>query len=106
MSECITQEDAMNMSTEQAIQILKPMQSMMRDQHGCPISDAYFALEKAIEELEKKADAVEVVRCKDCGAFRKFATKKYEWETDGFCNQTNWCMRDDDYCSDGERRSE
>lgn len=49
---------------------------------------------------------VKVVRCKDCGAFRKFATKKYEWETDGFCNQTNWCMRDDDYCSDGERKEE
>ena len=59
MSECMTQEDAMNMSTEQAIRILKPMQSMMRDQNGCPISDAYFALEKAIEALEKKVDAVE-----------------------------------------------
>lgn len=58
MSECMTQEDAMNMSAEQAIQILKPMQSMMRDQHGCPISDAYFALGKAIEALEQKADAV------------------------------------------------
>ena len=59
MSECMTQEDAMNMSTEQAIQMLKPMQMMMRDQHGCPISDAYFALGKAIEALEQKADAVE-----------------------------------------------
>ena len=49
----------MNMNAEQAIQILKPMQSMMRDQNGCPISDAYFALEKAIEALEKKVDAVE-----------------------------------------------
>lgn len=54
MSECMTQEDAMNMNAEQAIQILKPMQSMMRDQHGCPISDAYFALGKALEALGKE----------------------------------------------------
>ena len=54
MSECMTQEDAMNMSTEQAIQILKPMQMMMRDQNGCPISDAYFALGKALEALGKE----------------------------------------------------
>jgi hypothetical protein len=54
MSDCMTQEDAMNMSAEQAIQILKPMQRMMRDQHGCPISDAYFALGKALEALGKE----------------------------------------------------
>lgn len=106
MSECITQEDAMNMSTEQAIQILKPMQSMMRDQHGCPISDAYFALEKAIEALEQKADAVSVVLCKDCGHFRRFAKKEYEWESDGLCTWTGFTTNDNDYCSDGERKSE
>ena len=54
MSDCMTQEDAMNMSAEQAIQILKPMQMMMRDQHGCPIRDAYFALGKALEALSKE----------------------------------------------------
>ena len=54
MSECMTQEDAMNMSAEHAIQILKPMQMMMLDQHGCPISDAYFAIEKAIDALERE----------------------------------------------------
>lgn len=51
MSECMTQEDAMNMNNEQAIQILKPLRDMMRDQYGCPISDAFFALNKAIEAL-------------------------------------------------------
>ena len=54
MSDCMTQEDAMNMNAEQAIQILKPMQMMMRDQHGCPRSDAYFALGKALEALGKE----------------------------------------------------
>jgi hypothetical protein len=47
----MTQEEAMNMSNEQAIQILIPMRNMMCDQHGCPISDAVFALDKAIEAL-------------------------------------------------------
>ena len=51
MSECMTQEDAMNMSNEQAVVILKPLMNMMRDQYGCPISDAYFALDKAITAL-------------------------------------------------------
>ena len=41
----------MNMSNEQAIQILIPMRNMMYDQNGCPISDAAFALDKAIEAL-------------------------------------------------------
>ena len=53
MSECMTQEDAMNMSNEQAVAILKPLMDMMRDQNGCPISDAYFAVGKAIEALSQ-----------------------------------------------------
>lgn len=66
MNDCMTQEDAMNMNNAQAIQILNPMQKMMIDQHGCPVSDAYFALGKAIESLKTNADVVEVVRCEDC----------------------------------------
>ena len=51
--EMMTQEEAMNMSNEQAVQILIPMRNMMCDQNGCPISDAVFALDKAIEEYDK-----------------------------------------------------
>lgn len=51
LKEMMTQEDAMNMSNEQAVQILIPMRNMMCDQNGCPISDAVFALDKAIESL-------------------------------------------------------
>lgn len=51
MSECMTQEDAERMDNEQAVAILKPLRDMMRDQYGCPISDAYFALDKAITAL-------------------------------------------------------
>lgn len=51
MSDMMTQEESMNMSNEQAVQILIPMRNMMFDQYGCPISDAVFALDKAIEAL-------------------------------------------------------
>ena len=51
MSDMMTQEEAMNMSNEQAVQILIPMRNLMCDQNGCPISDAVFALDKAIEAL-------------------------------------------------------
>lgn len=51
MSNTMAQEEAMNMSNEQAIQILIPMRNMMCDRYGCPISDAVFALDKAIEAL-------------------------------------------------------
>ena len=51
LKEMMTQEEAMNMSNEQAVQILIPMRNMMCDQNGCPISDAVFALDKAIESL-------------------------------------------------------
>ena len=51
MSDMMTQEEAMNMSNEQAVQILIPMRNMMYDQNGCPISDAVFALDKAIDAL-------------------------------------------------------
>jgi len=53
MSDCMIHGDAINMSNERAIEILKPLQKMMCDQHGCPISDAYFAVEKAIRALER-----------------------------------------------------
>lgn len=78
MSECMTQEDAMNMSNEQAVAILKPMMNMMRDQYGCPISDAYFALDKAITALSqpqrikgkwerKESDLSWWYECSECG---------------------------------------
>ena len=56
MADCMTQEDAMNMSIEQAIEILVPMRDMMLDQNGCPISDAYFALDKVIKYAERRGN--------------------------------------------------
>ena len=53
MSECMTQEDAMKMSNERAIYILKDYSNFMLDRNGCPTSEMYFAVQKAIKSLEK-----------------------------------------------------
>lgn len=74
----LSQEDAMNMSDEQALKILKPMRDMMRDQHGCPISDAYFALERAIDALT----AQQWISCSE--RLPKDGTYLC-WEWQGFC---------------------
>lgn len=76
LKEMMTQEDAMNMSNEQAVQILIPMRNMMCDQNGCPISDAVFALDKAIESLSVDVvpirhghwiyDGFDII-CSECG---------------------------------------
>lgn len=39
------------MTREEAIAILKPFRDCMVDQHGCPISDAVYALDVALDAL-------------------------------------------------------
>ncbi len=96
MSECMTQEDAERMDAKQAIQILKPLMDMMRDQYGCPISDAYFAIGKAINALDEQD---KIVRCKDCkwyGADLKVCCcPKSQIEND---------VEPDWFCADGVRK--
>lgn len=65
MSDMMTQEEAMNMSNEQAVQILIPMRNMMCDQNGCPISDAVFALDKAIEALSADRPQAKWIPCSE-----------------------------------------
>lgn len=91
MSECMTQEDAMNMSAEQAIQILKPMQMMMRDQHGCPISDAYFALGKALEALGKEPKWIPV-KFRQMDEEEKQSIKPYLEEHYGYTLDESDCI--------------
>lgn len=100
MSDMMTQEEAMNMSNEQAVQILIPMRNMMCDQNGCPISDAVFALDKAIEALSADRPQGEWVldpdgmdwnipawRCSRCG----FVANYIGTEANGFGrNPMNW----------------
>ena len=71
MSDMMTQEEGMNMSNEQAVQILIPMRNMMCDQNGCPISDAVFALDKAIEALstDRPRGMWELVPCTDLSEY-------------------------------------
>ena len=98
MSECMTQEDAERMNNEQAIAILKPLRDMMRDQYGCPISDAYFAVGKAIEALSqpkrikgrwirKESDLSWWYECSECGESPLFDPYEHEVRTP-FCP---WC---------------
>ena len=41
------------MSIEEALAILKPFRNCMVDQHGCPISDVVYALDLAMDALER-----------------------------------------------------
>lgn len=93
-SEMMTQEEAMNMSNEQAVQILIPMRNMMCDQNGCPISDAVFALDKAIEALSADRPTGECKTCK--------RSSDYRWsigENDTRCPiEEHYALPKDGYC--------
>jgi len=54
-----------------------------------------WALEDAVHNssINKKADMVEVVRCKDCKHYMTI-----------HCTCDGCCISDDWYCADGERR--
>lgn len=59
------------------------------------------AIEKVIETIVNElpsADAVEVVRCKDCKHYKPFdKSKKFD------CPQGLYAVFENDYCSHGER---
>lgn len=90
------------MTREEAVEVLKERYitcvGIGLDNHANRVNEA---LDMAIEALS--AEAVEVVRCKDCKYWR-------EWENRvGSChrseNRYNWFGVDStDYCSFGERR--
>ena len=77
MNDCMTQEDAERMDASQAVQILKPLRAMMLDQNGCPISDAYFALGKAIEALKQQHGYwITLTDCSNEGVYCSHCRKK------------------------------
>lgn len=101
MSDMMTQEEAMNMSNEQAVQILIPMRNMMYDQNGCPISDAVFALNKAIEALS--APSIDIVFCENC---RDCVEKGVGVDCPSgygylYCRRKKSVVDESDYCSWG-----
>lgn len=79
MSDMMTQEEAMNMSNEQAVQILIPMRNMMCDQNGCPISDAVFALDKAIEALSADRPQAKWIPCSERLPKAQFEGQRRGW---------------------------
>lgn len=111
MRECMPQEDAMYMSNEQAVQILKPLHDMMIDQHGCPISDAVFALEKAMDALT--FSNVKCCKCEfwDRETVRQNSNDVARWN-EAICikhsvdgNEPHEFWTDADwYCADGSKK--
>lgn len=102
MDDTMIQEEAINMSNEQAVQILIPMRNMMCDQHGCPISDAVFALDKAIEalsadrpqgewilECDAEGEGDNLYRCSECG--RRYGCQEYDLPN--FCSHCGVRMK-------------
>lgn len=94
------------MTREEAIEMLKALNMMLRSPNGEPISDVCDALGIAIEALHREeaeekgychrirpSNVEVVVRCKDC---RHYGI--------GNCYMYGGQMNEDDFCSYGERR--
>jgi hypothetical protein len=76
--------------------------------HGTTTTNTPVILFVSMEQINNAPtiNAVSVVCCKDCVHFRRFAEKEFESATDGYCCYNDSPMYYEDYCSDGERRSE
>lgn len=62
----------------------------------------YNPIDGCVEIANRKP----LVRCKDCVHFRRFAEKEFEYATDGYCCYNDSPMYYEDYCSDGEGKTE
>lgn len=68
------------------------------------VSDCGICIQKILDL--PSADVVEVVRCKDCKYQDKGENESESWNV---CNYRPWLyfsINDDDYCSNGERRTD
>ena len=87
------------MTREEAIQMLKALNMMLRRPDGTPISDACDALDMAIEALQ-----TETVRCKDCKHGEKQKTyEEVKFYSCDFSETEEW-FTEDFFCANGERR--
>ena len=82
------------MTREEAIEMLKALNMMLRSPDGKPISDACDALDMAIEALQ-----TEIVRCGECKHMIADG-RCMEFADDGIRPSAT------DFCSYGERRAE
>lgn len=65
-------------------------------------------MDDADEAVEESVDAVEVVRCKDCGDWREYGEFHIcehfsSIDLPGLCKNIIFTTRPDDYCSSGFR---
>ena len=64
------------------------------------ISEIYGAVQMMSTASIPTIDAVPVVRCKDCKQWERLKKNLRR----GYCGESECIMRDDDFCSYGERR--
>ena len=116
MSECMTQEDAAKMNNKQAVEILKPLRDMMIDQNGCPVSDAVFALDKAIKALTAQKEVIPCCKCLywDRNTLRHNFNDFRDWN-EAWCKKSerldpyhefDWFTEAEDFCSYAERKAD
>lgn len=88
------------MNREEAIELLEDLDGAIEDNHGRDYDEAFRMAIKALS-----ADAVEVVRCKDCKHRRDICSMRYI-EMVGEDERIHDYSTDNGYCSWGERRED
>ena len=89
------------MCLDACVMILKLFDPQITDEEIVDVSNRQHG-EKRCCAFKNKVDMVEVVRCKDCGYFRKGDSKLY-----GICNRPlkkQVMKAHDDFCSDARRK--
>ena len=80
------------------------------DNVSAPYEEAVWAKEDCLAEIEaaQTVDAVPVVRCLECKHWKPSGSKAgnsfSDMEYIGGCEFTNYCRRESDFCSYGERK--
>lgn len=90
--------------------ILDLLKNKYQDMSAMPSSyykGFQYAL-KTIEKIKPAADVSPVVRCKECKHWKPSGSKAgnsfSDMEYIGGCEFTNYCRRESDFCSYGERK--
>ena len=91
------------MTIEEAIKVLRT-ESVEIGGNAVSVCQFLEALDMAVKAL----DAVPVVRCRDCQHWKPSGSKAgnsfSDMEYIGGCEFTNYCRRESDFCSYGEKR--
>ena len=91
------------MTSEEAIKVLRT-ESVEIGGNAVSVCQFLEALDMAVKAL----DAVPVVRCRECQHWKPTGSKAgnsfSDMEYIGGCEFTNYCRRESDFCSYGERK--